>query len=404
MHTAAADHANFPQVDGQLAQSTGPIWERLQRLPKGLRAARLGEALLLLRHSDGRAVLGSRNFAQGILEDLGTQIDPRYVERRRRSLLHLSGAEHLRQRRLATPAFRAAAIDRLRPLMRRTLCDLLDRINPGQAVDLVAELTQPYPIPVICAALGVPAHDHSFFSRAADAWTLALFDPDAIPEGLAVHQQLDQYVTRLIEARRLRPADDLLTDLITGDGGKDTLTTMELIALVSALIMAGTDTTRLQLASGLDLLARHPDLWQMLRGNPELAPAAVEEITRLTPVASFLRRVAIKDTDLEGLQIRAGTRVILAISAMNRDPEVYPDPDRFDLTRPVATTALSFGGGVHYCLGGQLGRAEINEALILLGREIVELQPIGAPTWRPLKSLQGPLRLPARLVRHGGNQ
>jgi cytochrome P450 len=394
-----ADHARLPQADALLAEASGPTWERLACLPPGLRAARFGTALLLLRHADGRAVLGNKCFAQGILTDLGLGIDPRYIERRKRSLLQLSGAEHLRQRRLALPAFKQSAIDRLRPLMRRTLTDLLDRIPGGTVIDAVTQLTHPYPVPVICTALGVPTEQQPFFSRAADAWTLALFDPAAVPASLAVHDELDTYVKRLIELRRLHPAEDMLSDLIAGDGGDDVLSNDELTALVSALIMAGTDTTRLQLASGLEFLARRPAVWRMLQESPELVPAAVDEITRLTPVASFLRRVATSDIDLGGLPIRAGTCVILAIPAMNRDPDVFSNPHRFDIRRSKASATLSFGGGAHYCLGSLLGKAELHEAFATLGREVAEVRPAGAPTWRPLRSLQGPSRLPVRLVR-----
>jgi cytochrome P450 len=393
------DCANLPRVDGLLAGASGPTWERLAPLPPGLRAARFGDALILLRHADGRAVLGSKCFTQGILTDLGPNIDPRYIERRKRSLLQLGGAEHLRQRRLALPAFKPAAIERLRPLMRRTLTELLDRIADGATVEAVTALTHPYPVPIICTALGVPTEDRPFFSRAADVWTLALFDPAAVPASMAIHEELDAYVRRLIDERRLRPAEDMLSDLIAGDGGEDVLSTEELTALVSALIMAGTDTTRLQLASGLELLARRPDLWRMLRESPELVPAAVDEITRLTPVASFLRRVATTDTDLGDLPIRAGTCVMLAIPAMNRDPTVFTDPDRFDVTRSNAKETLSFGGGAHYCLGSLLGKAELHEALATLTRAVAEVRPSGAPTWRPLRSLQGPSRLPVQLVR-----
>ncbi|NUW36373.1 cytochrome P450 [Nonomuraea sp. SMC257] len=376
-----------------LTASSGPLWTRLRRLPDGLRTARLGEALVLLRHADGRAALGNRAFGQGILEDLGSGLDPRYVARRRRSLLHLSGAEHARMRRLASPAFKPGAIDRMRPLMRRTFGELVDRTIPGPVVDAVAAWTHPYPIPVICSALGIPAADLPLYSRTADAWTLALFDASAVPEGLAAHDELDAHVRRLVEARRAEPADDLITDLIQQ---QEDLTTEDLTALVSALIMAGTDTTRLQLASCLEFLAGRPDLWAELKKDPGLIPAAVEEMARLTPVASFLRRVATADATVNGLDIPAGTRIILAIPAMNRDPDVYADPHAYDLGRPAAAATLSFGGGAHYCLGGQLGRVEMQEALgTLLGR-VARLEPAGPPTWRPLRSLQGPARLPIR--------
>jgi cytochrome P450 len=313
--------------------------------------------------------------------------------------LELSGAEHLRQRRLALRAFKLADIDRLRPLMRSTLVGLLDAIAPGHVVDAVSEVTHPYPIPIMCSALGVPARDQPFFSRAAAAWTLAFFDPSAVPAGLAAHEELDTYVVRLIEERRRAPAEDMLSHLIAGDGSDDVLSTEELTALFSALMMAGADATRVQLASGLEFLARRPDIWRTLAEAPDLIPSAVDEINRLMPVTSVLRRVATTDTDLGGLPICAGTCVILAIPTMNRDPDVFPNPHEFDLSRTNGSAMLSFGAGAHYCLGSQFGKAELHEAYATLGREVAEVRPAAPPTWHPLRSLQGPARLPVHFVR-----
>ncbi|MFI6663022.1 cytochrome P450 [Streptomyces sp. NPDC050523] len=386
---------DLPQLDVLYQQGNGPVWDRLAAVPPSLRAGRLGDSLLLLKHADGRTVLGSRDFDQGILADLGTDIDPRFIRRRNRSLLQLSGAEHVRQRRLAAPAFKPPMINRMRSLMRNTVHRLLDEV-PGAECDAVAAFTHPYPIPVICTALGVPVKDQPLFSHAAEAWTLAFFDPAAVPEGLAAHDRLDAYVTNLIQERRHHPGDDMFTSLITGEDD-EIPSAEELTSLISALIMAGTDSPRIQLASALEYLSRRPDLWQLLHDKPELVPAAVEELTRLTPVAGILRRVATRNTAVNGIGIPAGTRISLAISVMNRDPDVFDAPHTFDLTR-VSGAPLSFGAGAHHCIGRQLARAELTEAITTLTSELSSFRPAAPPEWRPVKSLQGPRRLPIRFT------
>ncbi|QCX82816.1 Pentalenic acid synthase (plasmid) [Streptomyces sp. YIM 121038] len=250
---------------------------------------------------------------------------------------------------------------------------------------------------MICAALGVPTSDTALFSRVADAWTRAFFDSAAVPEALDAHQAIDTYTARLIDQRRGAPGRDLISELLAQETGCGIWEPRTLIELLSALIVAGTDTTRVQLASIIEHLARRPQQWQALRKDPARIPATAEEIIRLTPVASLLRRTATADVDLGGLAIPTGTIVTLAIPTMNRDPDVFPDPYRIDLTRPNAQAHLSFGGGAHFCLGNALGRAEIHEALAVLTERITHLTPLRPATWRPPNSLQGPTELPMRI-------
>ncbi|MGW7518497.1 cytochrome P450 [Streptomyces sp. NPDC054796] len=397
-------HDNLPRVDELLdPRRNAPLWQQLEQVPSDLRTAGLGNTVLLLRHADGKAVLACRSFRQGLLAGLeaadGTPVEPCFVARRQRSLNQLDGPEHARQRRLAGPALRPVFADRLRPLMREVMHGLIDAVPPTGICDAVTSLSHPYTIPVICAALGVPASDTALFSRVADAWTRAFFDPAAVPEALDAHQAIDAYSARLIDERRARPGRDLISELLAQETAGDAWEPQTLIELLSALIVAGTDTTRVQLASIIEHLSHHSERWQALRDDPSQIPATVEEIIRLTPVASLLRRTAIADVDLGGLVIPEGTVVTLAIPVMNRDPDVFPDPDRIDLARPNAQAHLSFGGGAHFCLGNALGRAEIHEALAALTARITELTPARPAVWRPPHSLQGPARLPLHISR-----
>ncbi|WP_030689038.1 cytochrome P450 [Streptomyces sp. NRRL B-1347] len=386
----------MPCADALLTDAEGPIWQRFAALPRHHRAVRLNDSVVLLEHADGRAVLTSRDYSQGILNDLQrAHIDPRYIARRRRSLLHLEEPAHSQHRRYAARSFKPAAVDRLRPLMRRTVARLLPA-TAQPVFDAVTQLTDRYPIPIISAALGLPDQDADFLSRTAHAWTHALFDPTAVPAGLAAHERLDAHVTRLFRGPPA-PEGTLLADL---RAPSHPLTPPERIALITAVLMAGIDTPRLQLASGLELLARHPQHWRTLRAHPERIPQAVDEIIRLTPAISLLRRTASVDTSLAGLPLRQGTRIILCIPAMNRAPGLYHQPGVFDIARN-AGTGLSFGAGAHYCLGARLAHAMLEEAITVLTHRLATITPAAPPIWHPPLALQGPAHLPLACTREG---
>jgi cytochrome P450 len=206
--------------------------------------------------------------------------------------------------------------------------------------------------------------------------------------------ELDDYVDDMVARRRHTLTDDLLSDLIRAEHDGDRLTAEELRMMASGLLLAGTDTTRNQVAASIDVLIDHPDQWNLLRDNPDLALPAVDETMRHSPIAGATIRVTTEDVELAGVVIPAGTMVLTNTAAANRDPAMYDDPNRFDITRQGLPPILTFGAGVHYCLGANLARLEIAEALKAVTRRFPNPRRTGPAPWKPLVALSGPTNLP----------
>ena len=210
---------------------------------------------------------------------------------------------------------------------------------------------------------------------------------------LSAWDELDAYIDDMVTDRRHTLTDDLVSELIRAEDDGDRLNGDELRMLVAGLLMAGTDTTRNQLAAAVDVLSAHPDQWALMGEHPELAAGAVEEVMRHSPIAFGMLRTAIDDVELGGVTIPAGTLVIANMAAANRDPAVFDDPDRFDITREGAAAMLTFGGGMHYCLGSHLARLELAEALAVMARRMPKPRRVGPAPWKPLTGISGPITL-----------
>jgi hypothetical protein len=240
----------------------------------------------------------------------------------------------------------------------------------------------------ICALLGTPRDDWRLFSEWADD-IFKFFDWNVVNDGpdiLRAWKELEAYLDDMVAQRRGTLTDDLLSDMMRAEVGGDRLTHDELLTLSAALLMAGTDTTRNQLAAAVQVFCDNPDQWALLAEHPEVAPKAVEEAMRFSPVIFTTMRTAVEDVELAGITIPAGTLVIANTAAANRDPAVYPDPDRFDITREGAPAMLTFGGGIHYCLGAHLARIELAEALTTMARCMPNI-PAHRP--RPMEANDG---------------
>jgi cytochrome P450 len=313
-----------------------------------------------------------------------------------RLILSLDGAEHQRLRRLVAKAFTPKATARLRALIGEVITELVDPLTAVGQCDVVADIARQYPIPIICALLGAPREDWQLFSVWVDDimkafdWNVA----EDTPAILAAWDALDAYLEDMIAYRRTTLTDDLISDLIRAEDGGDRLTHDELLSLAALLLIAGTDTTRNQLAASVGVLCDHPEQWALLAQHPELAPSAVEETMRHCPIALNTIRVAVEDVELGDVMIPAGTFVIANTSAANRDPAVYDDPDRLDITRESPPAMLTFGGGVHYCLGTHLARLELIEALTVITRRMPNAHRTGPALWKPLSGITGPTTLP----------
>ena len=204
----------------------------------------------------------------------------------------------------------------------------------------------------------------------------------------------DSYIDDMVATRRRNLTDDLLSDLIRAEADGERLTAEELRALVGTLLMAGTDTTRNQLAASVEVLCEHPRQWELLERRPEMAPRAVEETMRYTPILFTALRMATEDVELAGVLIRSGTLVVVNTGAANRDPDIFDDPDQLDITRDSAPSMLTFGNGAHYCLGAHLARIELAEALRLMAQRMPNIRRAGEAPWKPISGISGPTTLP----------
>jgi cytochrome P450 len=315
------------------------------------------------------------------------------------SLLATEGDDHTRLRKLVSRAFTPRAVERHRPLMREILDARLRPVLAAGRCDFMGAVADHYPIQVMCELLGVPVEDHEAFAEWNNAITWALsFE-------LAAHREeaewgmkhMDAYVARLVAERRRDPRDDLVTALVQAEEEGDRLSDEELLSMIGGLLFAGYDTTRNQLGLAMWLFAGHPDQWAQLRAHPELAPRAVEEVMRMQGAVDVAPRVVAEDFDLEGYRLTVGTLLSLSTSSANHDPDAFASPHTFDIT-VERQPQLTFGGGPHYCLGANLARAEMQEALPVLAARMRDLALDGEPRWRPPFGIYGPESLPIRFT------
>ncbi|AFM16247.1 cytochrome P450 [Mycolicibacterium chubuense NBB4] len=314
------------------------------------------------------------------------------------SLLGLNGAPHIRLRKLVSKAFTPRATSRLQDTIREVMNGLIDHVVDAGRCDVVPDIARPYPTPIICALLGAPPEDWPLFV----AWTEEIFkafnfQPDVNFDESAIMRawgELDDYVDGMVAERRHNLTDDLLSELIRAESDGDRLNLDELRMLAAGFLMAGTDTTRNQLAASVQVLCEHPDQWETLRDHPDLAMQAVEETMRHSPAASIVPRAATEDVEFGGYLFPEGTFILVNTFAANRDPAIYDDADRFDITREDAPAILTFGGGAHYCLGANLARRELAEALVVLTRRLSAPRLVGPAPWKSLLGMTGPTTLP----------
>ncbi|MEZ5374935.1 MAG: cytochrome P450 [Acidimicrobiales bacterium] len=354
----------------------------------------------LLDHDDCIAVLKDKRWHQAIrlVTAMSGITDEEYLARRQRtSILSAEGDEHQRLRRLVSGAFTPRSADRLRPFMREVINDLLDRVTPSGRCELVNDVCDPYPIPIVCELLGAPKEDWELFSR----WATDIFksfDADVAEHTktiMAASDAMDAYVADLIAARRDDPREDLLSDLIAAEEEGDRLSTEELVMLAEAVLLAGTDTTRNQLACALAVFAEHPDQWAMLAEHPELAPRAAEESLRYLGAVRGTGRFASEDIEYRDILFPQGTLVFPNFVAANNDPSRFDTPGEFDITAQRESTHLTLGFGLHYCLGANLARAELQEALVIMSQRMPNLRLDGEPVYKPAGvGIWGPASLP----------
>ena len=354
----------------------------------------------ILHYDDVVAMLRDKRWhsASGKILEMSGIDNPEWLERRRTSILSTEGDEHTRLRRVAGPAFSPRHADALRPFMRTVVNDLIDTFADRGTADIAVEFCEPYPIPIICELFGAPKEDLQLFSD----WATDIFRifngnlEEDMPVIIAAEDALDAYVGDLIEARRNTPSDDLISAMIAAESDGDRLSHEELIRMCEAVLMAGTDTTRNQLGCSISLFARHPDQWKLLAEQPELAPRAVEETMRYMGAVRGTARFASEDIEYRDVFFPKGSFIAPSLAQANLDPSVFPDPGRFDITRePSNRPQLTFGSGIHYCLGAALARAEQQEALTIMADRLPDIEIAGDIRWKPATvGIFGPERLP----------
>jgi len=289
------------------------------------------------------------------------------------NILNQQGERHRRLRALVGPAFTPRAADRWRPAMRGFLRQLWDATGWAGSCDFVAAVAKPYPSLTIAAVLGAPEQDaprlhqwSGLIQKQFDIRALA----GSVPEIEQAVTAARDYVEALLRRRPAQPGDDLITSLLAAEHGGDRLTHGECVDLVLNVIAGGVDTTQAQLAHAMRLLAAHPRQWQLLAQDPALAPRAVEEVLRAEPITPFTARICTEQVEHRGVTFPAGTIVAICAERANREQD---RGEEFDITAERDGRLLTFGAGAHFCLGANLARAELEEALAFLAPRMAEL-------------------------------
>lgn len=290
------------------------------------------------------------------------------------TILAMDPPEHTRLHRLVVRAFSARRVQALRPYLRQVTDALVDELErAGPPADLVSGLALPLPMAVICELLGVPYADRDRFGGWTDTMlSLSARDAEQIR---AARTELNEYLLGLVAAKRADPGDDLISDLLQATDDEGALSDVDVAVFAATLLIAGYHTTASAITNTVVTLLRNPARLAELVASPELVGATVQESLRYSaaPVAGGNLRVALEDVELAGVLIRAGEGVLPSTVGANRDPAVFAEPDRFDPSRRQAN--LSFGAGVHYCIGAQLAKAELEVALAALVARFPTLLP-----------------------------
>lgn len=372
-----------------------PRYARLREVARILRVE--DGALVVTHHADCAAVsrdprLG--HYSPDMLAFLGF---PNWRQRPAlqllfTSMLQLNPPDHTRLRRLVSSTFTARRVQALRPRIERMVDDLLDAMSGP--VDFVNAFAFPLPVNVIGELLGVPAPDRAQFQSLVHDWTqvLEVINHEVLARADPAAAAIRDYLADLAAERRRKPSDDLISALVAAEESGDQLSEDELLATAALLFAAGFETTTNLLSNGLVALLHHPDQRALLTGQPELADSAVEELLRYDSPVQLIGRVTLEPVELAGVTLEAGERVVAYTGAGNRDPQRFANPDRLDLAR-ADNAPLSFGGGIHYCLGAPLARLEARVALPALLRRFPKLALTGDVEHRDSLNIRGFTRL-----------
>lgn len=368
---------------------------------------RTSEAFVASRHAEASLVLRDKRFGKDYVERTKRRYGPQVFEQPifqsvRHWMLQQDPPDHTRLRGLVVKAFTARRVEDMRPRIQQIVDQTLDAIIANGRMDLIEDFAFRLPVTIICDMLGIPEeHREAFYKSSRDGGRLldpVPMTPEEIAEANAGNAKSQMYFQQLFELRRRNPGDDLTTQLVQAEENGSKLTNEELTANIILLFGAGHETTVNLIGNGLLALYRNPDQLALLKSNPGLITNAIEEFLRYDGSVQMTGRVAMEDVELAGKVIPKGESVLCLLGSANRDEEVYPDrPDALDITRPNVKP-LTFGGGIHFCLGAQLARIEAEIAISTLLERIpnLRLDNVENPQWRPTFVLRGLKALPAR--------
>ncbi len=306
------------------------------------------------------------------------------------SIIMMDPPVHERMRKLVNRAFTPRRIAEWEPVVDQVIGEVLDGLDGGDGFDVVRDFSGPFPVEVISTIVGVPAGDRQQIRHWTDTMLeLEVGNPFPTAEGIAAATSLSQYMLALAADRRASPGSDMIDHLIDAE-----LTDLEVSRFISLLTAAGSETVTKLVGNGVITFAEHPDELARLQADPSLAPSAVEEVLRWRAPSQYQGRYALQDRTFHGKTIPAGSPMLIVTGAANRDPRAYEDPDRFDIGRD-GPLGISFGHGIHYCIGAHLARLEGRAAFTeLYGRWPdleVDLDHVG---WVHMANVAGPSSVP----------
>jgi cytochrome P450 len=395
----------FNPLSPEFIRDPYPSYARL-RTTDPMHVTQFG-AFVASRHVEASLVLRDKRFGKDFVERTVRRYGPKIMDEpifRSMShwMLQQDPPDHTRLRGLVVKAFTARRVEDMRARIQQIVDETLDATVDQGHMDLIEDFAFRLPVTIICDMLGIPEeHREAFYKGSRDGGRL--LDPvplssAEIEQGNATTALQQMYFRQLFELRRRKPGDDLTTQLVQAEEDGSKLSNEELTANIILLFGAGHETTVNLIGNGLLALHRNPGQLALLKANPGLITNAVEEFLRYDSSVQLTGRVALEDIeDVGGKKIPKGESVLCLLGSANRDPAVFPDrPDQLDITRPNVRP-LSFGGGIHFCLGAQLARIEAEIAISTLLRRLPDLRLDDAenPEWRPTFVLRGLKALPA---------
>ena len=333
-----------------------------------------------------KSTVAERMLADGTIQR--PQVPPMF--------LFLDPPDHTRLRRLVSKAFVPKVVNELTPHITDLVDGMLDRVAERGRFDVIGDLAHPLPVTVICRLLGVPLDDEAEFSRASALLAEAL-DPffavtgeakDGMNERIAAGQWLREYLHGLIDERRSRPGDDLMSRLIAVEESGDQLTEEEIVSTCNLLLIAGHETTVNLIANATLAMLREPAQWVALGANAERVAAVIEETLRYDPPVHLVVRIAADDMTIGDTKVAKGDSMMLLLAAAGHDASEFDSPGIFDPDRK-AFRHLAFGKGLHYCLGAPLARLEAAVALSAVTARFPDARIIGEPVYKPNVTLRG---------------